>query len=95
MHGCYNDTGHGCLNPDHDILHNNRYDTDYDWSNSNTDSDYDWSDYDSEEDFDYINGLVGEMASYVQCYYNKCPMRTSILTGIYGRGQRWKSETML
>nr|POE98171.1 putative nuclease harbi1 [Quercus suber] len=33
-----------------------------------------------EEEFDYINGLVGEMASYVQRPYNKCPMCTSILT---------------
>nr|POE96347.1 hypothetical protein CFP56_56669 [Quercus suber] len=59
MHGCCNDTGHGCLNPDHDILHNNG----------------------EEEEFDYINGLVGEMASYVQRHYNKRSMRTSILTG--------------
>lgn len=82
MDGCCNDTGHGCLNPDHDILHNNGYDTDYDWSDSDTDSDCDWSDCGSEEEeFHYINGLVGEMASYVQRHYNKRPMRTSILTG--------------
>ena len=60
MHGFCNDSGHGCLNPDHDTLHCGDY-TDYDWSNIDSDLDCD-----SEEEFDYVNGLVGEMASYVQ-----------------------------
>ena len=71
MHRFCNDPGHGYLNPNHDSLHC-RDDTDYDWSDTNSDSNCD-----SEEKFDYVNGLVGEMASYVQ----RGPMRTSILIG--------------
>lgn len=74
MHEFCNDTRQGCLNLDHDILHS-RYDTNYDWSDTDTNSDCD-----SEEEFDYVYGLVGEIASYVQRHYDKHPMHTSILT---------------
>jgi len=60
MHGFCNDLGHGYFNPDHDTLHC-RDDTYYDWSDTDSNSNCD-----SEEEFDYVNGLVGEMASYVQ-----------------------------
>ena len=73
MHGFCNDPGHSCLNPDHDTLHYG-HDTNYDYSDTDLDCD-------SEEEFDYVNGLVGEMASYVQWHYDKHLMCTSILTG--------------
>lgn len=73
MHGVCNDPGHGCLNPDHDTLHCGD-DTNYDYIDTNLDCD-------NEEEFDYVNGLVGEMASYVQRHYDRCPMRTSIFIG--------------
>ena len=75
MHGFCNDPGHDYFNPDHDTLHCGD-DTYYDWSDTDSDSNCD-----SEEEFDYVNGLVGEMASYVQWHYDKRPMHTSILTG--------------
>ena len=60
MRGFCNDPGHDCFNLDHDTLHCGD-DTYYDWSDTDSDSNCD-----SEEEFDYVNGLVGEMASYVQ-----------------------------
>ena len=46
-------------------------------TNVDTDSEYD----NEEEEFWFVFPLIGKMVAYFQRYYDKCPQRTSILSG--------------